>query len=45
MVEGAKPKPGVDSRDEGKHTGGNDLLFADGRASVTKDEERVLRVG
>jgi len=43
-------KPGVDSRDEGKHTGRNDLLFrkeddVDGRASVTKDEERVLRGG
>jgi len=42
-------KPGVDSRDEGKHTGRKDLLFVayreddvDGRASVTKDEERVL---
>ena len=35
-------EPGVDSRDEGKHTGRNDLLFVDdvdGRASVTKDEE------
>ena len=33
---------GVDSRDEGKHTGRHDLLFVDdvdGRASVTKDEE------
>ena len=48
MVDGGKP--GVDSRDEGKHTGRNDLLFVredavDGRASVTKDEERVLRGG
>ena len=47
MVDGRKP--GVDSRDEGKHTGRNDLLFVeddvDGRASVTKDEERVLRGG
>ena len=25
MVEGQKP--GVDSRDEGKHTGRNDLIF------------------
>jgi len=44
-------KPGVDSRDEGKHTGRNDLLFvimlfrsvnvnAAGRASVTNDEVR-----
>jgi len=44
-------KPGVDSRDKRKHTGRNDLLFVekmmyiDGRASVTKDEERVLRGG
>ena len=49
MVDGRKP--GVGSRDEGKHTGRNDLLFVekiddvDGRASVTKDEERVLRGG
>ena len=27
MVGGGKP--GVDSRDEGKHTGMNDLLFVD----------------
>ena len=27
MVDGEKP--GVDSRDEGKHTGRNDLLFVD----------------
>ena len=44
MVDGEKP--GVDSRDEGKHTGRNDLFRSeddvDGRASVTKDEERVL---
>jgi len=43
-------KPGVDSRDEGKPTERNNLLFvekmnADRRASVTKDEERVLRAG
>ena len=51
MVDGEKP--GVDSRDKRKHrpTGRNDLLFVekmmyiDGRASVTKDEERVLRGG
>ena len=48
MVGGEKP--GVDSRDEGKHTGRNDLFIrreddVDGRASVTKDEERVLRGG
>ena len=43
MVDGGKP--GVGSTDEGKHTERNDLLFVDvdGRASVTKDEERVLR--
>jgi len=38
-----REKPVVDSRDEGKHTGRNDLLSVekttqDGRASVTKDE-------
>ena len=42
-------KPEVGSRDEGKHIRRNDLLFVeklvDGRASVTKDEERVLRGG
>jgi len=27
VVDGGKP--GVDSRDEGKHTGKNDLLFVD----------------
>ena len=49
MVNGGEP--GVDSRDEGKHTGRNDLYVirreddVDGRASVTKDEERVLRGG
>jgi len=47
VVDGEKP--GVNSRDEGKHTGRNDLLFVekminvDGLASVTKDEEQVLR--
>ena len=46
MVDGGEP--GVDSRDEGKHTRKNDLLFVEkmmwnGRANVTKDEERVLR--
>ena len=45
-----KGKPGVDSRDEGKHTGRNDSVIrreddVDGRASVTKDKERVLRGG
>ena len=47
MVDGGEP--GVDSRDEGKHTGRNDLLFVKKDmwmpASVTKDEERVLRGG
>ena len=45
MVDGGKP--GVDSRDEGKHTLRNDQLFVEKceRASVTKDEERVLRGG
>ena len=47
MVDGGKP--GVDSRDEKKHTGRNDLLFVEKMmwmgASVTKDEERVLRGG
>jgi len=42
-------EPGVDSRVEGKHTGRNDRIrrkdHVDGRASVTKDEERVLRGG
>ena len=45
MVDGGKP--GVDSRDEGKHTGRKGSVIrreddVDGRASVTKDEERVL---
>ena len=48
MVEGGEP--GVDSRDEGKHTGRERSVIrreddVDGRASVTKDEERVLRGG
>jgi len=45
VVEGGKP--GVDARDEGKHTVRNDRREddVDGRASVTKDEERVLRGG
>ena len=47
MVDGGEP--GVDSRDEGKHTGRSDVIRreddVDGRASVTKDEERVLRGG
>ena len=52
LVRGWRGEPGVDSRDDGKHTARNDLLFVktkeddvDGRASVTKDEERVLRGG
>ena len=46
MVDGGKP--GVDSRDEGKHKERSVIHredYADGRASVTKDEERVLRGG
>ena len=49
LVRGWRKGPGVDSRDEGKHTGRNDLLFVkkmmwmDER--VTEDEERVLRGG
>ena len=48
MVDGGEP--GVDSRDEGKHTGRNDLLFVEkmmwmGERRVTKDEERALRGG
>ena len=39
-------KPGVDSRDDEKHTGRNDLLFVEKMMwmdeQVTKDEERVL---
>ena len=42
MVDGGKP--GVDSRDEGKHTGKNDLLCVE-NMSVTKDKERVLQGG
>jgi len=29
LVRGCRKKPGVDSRDEGKHTGKNDLLFVE----------------
>jgi len=49
VVDGEKPE--VDSRDEGKHIGRNDLLLirreddADRGANVTKDEERLLREG
>ena len=47
MVDGGKP--GVGSRDEGKHTRERSVIRreddVDGRASVTKDEERVLRGG
>jgi len=38
----------VDSRKEVKHSDKNDLLITEnvvGRASVTKDEERVMREG
>jgi len=42
-------KPGVDSRDDEKHTGRNDLLFIEKMMwmdeQVTKDEERVLQGG
>ena len=42
-------KPGVDSRDNEKHTGRNDLLFVEKMMwmdeQVTKDEERVLQGG
>jgi len=42
-------KPGVDSRDDEKHTGRNDLLFVEKimwmDEQVTKDEERVLQGG
>jgi len=41
-------KPGVDSRDEGKAYWKERSVRedgVDGRASVTKDEERVLRGG
>ena len=37
MVDGEKP--GVDSRDEGKHTGSNDLLFVE---KMMWMNERVL---
>jgi len=45
VVDGEKP--GVDSRDKGKHTGRNDLLFVektmlmDERVHVTKGGERM----
>ena len=44
MVDGEKP--GVDSRDEGKHTGRNDLLFVektivDGRAITPASDKNV----
>ena len=44
MVDGGEP--GVDSRDEGKHTGRNYLLFVKKTMwmDVTEDEERVLRL-
>jgi len=42
-------KPGVDSRDDEKHTGRNNLLFVEKMMwmdeQVTKDEERVLQGG
>ena len=43
MVDGGEP--GVDSRDEGKHTGRNDLLFVEKMMWMGEDEERVLRGG
>ena len=43
MFDGEKPE--VDSRDEGKHTEIRREDDVDGRASVTKGEERVLRGG
>jgi len=48
VVDGGKP--GVDSWDEGKHIGKKRSVIrreddVDGRASVIKDEERVLRGG
>jgi len=36
VVDGGKP--GVDSRDEGKHTGRNDLLFIE---KIMRMDERV----
>jgi len=38
-------KPGVGSRDKGKYTVIHREDDVDGRASVTKDKERVLRGG
>ena len=46
MVDGEKPE--VDSKDEGKHTGRNYLLYVEKTMwmdELTKDEERVLRGG
>jgi len=48
VVDGGKP--GVDYRDDGKHTGRNDLLFVEKMMWMdervrSKDEERVLRGG
>ena len=46
MVDGAKP--GIDSRDEVKHSETKRRcreVDVDGRPSVTKDEERMLRGG
>jgi len=40
VVDGGEP--GVDSRDEGKHTGRNDLLFI---KKMMWMDERVLRGG
>ena len=39
VVDGGKP--GVDSRDEGKHAGRNDLLFVDKMKSVIKERVNV----
>ena len=47
MVDGGEP--GVDTRDEGRHWKERSVIRkeddVDGRASVSKDEERVLRGG
>ena len=40
MVDGGKP--GVDSRDEGKHTGRNDLLFVE--KMVWMDEQVLTKM-
>jgi len=40
VVDGGKP--GVDSRDEGKHAGRNHLLFVDKMKSVIKERVNVM---